>query len=121
MKHVSDGMQLRFLDSFRFTSVSLGKLTANLPTEKCFYSNAHINTSISYSVNDEWSLSLLREHVSCFSKLEEIWFPPREAFHSSISKTTLHRLNTGHTQMIWTAIVSSKTLERSVIKFIRSI
>ena len=77
-KEVNVKRELRFIDSLRFMTSSLGKLSSNLKIDQ------FVNMKKYYSGNQ---LSLLLRkgvypyvYVDCLKKLHETSLPPKEAF-----------------------------------------
>ena len=90
---------LRFVDSFKFMSSSIGKLTDNLDREK-FH-------SISNYVHGKKQELLLRkgvypyDYVDCLEKLNEKELPPKKTFYSNLNDEVISDEDYEHAQKVW--------------------
>ncbi|KAF4525692.1 hypothetical protein B566_EDAN014792, partial [Ephemera danica] len=99
-KKPEDGLHLLFLDSLRFMSSSLDNLVKNLPTEKM----AHLNKMFP---DDEQRKLMSRKGVFCYDylddldKLNETCLPPKEAFESKLTESSISDADYQHAQNVW--------------------
>ncbi|KAF4521845.1 hypothetical protein B566_EDAN003719 [Ephemera danica] len=107
-KKPEDGLHLLFLDSLRFMSSSLDNLVKNLPTEKM----AHLKKMFP---DDEQKELMSRKGVFCYDylddldKLNETCLPPKEAFESKLTESSISNADYQHAQNVW-RIFKCKTL-----------
>ena len=97
MKNVK--RELRFIDSFKFMSSSLGKLADNLNREK-FHSISN------YFQGKKQELLLEKgvypyDYVDCLDKLNEKELPPKEAFYSLLNDESTSDEDYNHAKKVW--------------------
>ena len=97
MKNVTK--RIRFIDSFKFMSSSLGKLVNNLDGDK-FH-----NTSKDFQ-GEKLNLVLRKgvypyDYVDCLEKLNETKLPPKEAFYSKLNDEDISDEDYEHAQKVW--------------------
>ena len=91
--------QLRFIDSFKFMAMSLGKLVNNLPKDD------FINLKRHYA-EDKFNLLTRKgvyhyEYRNWSEKLKETQLPPREAFLSRLTDEGISNEDYEHARKVW--------------------
>lgn len=103
-------IQLRFIDSYKFLSTSLDKLTSYLNKEKLKMLSSEFSK---LSVNDFDLLTrkgiFPYEYLDCVNKLQDTCLPPRESFYSSLTGDTISEDDYAHAENVWQRF-SIKTL-----------
>ncbi len=96
-------LEMRFLDSFKFTLKSLDSLTKTLGKEQ-------FKTLTNQMFADPKSLDLLKrkgvfpyEYMTDFSKLSATSLPPKEAFYSQLTDSHITDEDYDHAQKVWEA------------------
>ncbi len=96
-------LEMRFLDSFKFTLKSLDSLTKTLGKEQ-------FKTLMNQMSADPKSLDLLKrkgvfpyEFMTDFSKLSATSLPPKEAFYSQLTDSHISDEDYEHAQKVWKA------------------
>ena len=109
-KEKTEHLEMRFLDSFKFTLKSLDSLVKTLSEDQFETLTSQM------SVKPE-SLGLLKrkgvfpyEYMTDFTKLGETSLPPREAFHSQLNDSNISDKDYDHAQNVW------KTLDCKTMK-----
>ena len=94
-------LEMRFLDSLKFTLKSLDALVKTLGKEQ-------FGTLTSQMSVEPESLDLLKrkgvfpyEHMTDFSKLGEKSLPPKEVFYSQLNDSHISDEDYGHAQKVW--------------------
>ncbi|RLU17688.1 hypothetical protein DMN91_009924 [Ooceraea biroi] len=95
-------MQLRFIDSFKFLSSSLDKLSSYLNNDKLRI----VRSEFAKLLADDFDLLTRKgvfpyEYVDCAKKLEDTRLPPRESFYSSLTGDTVSESDYAHAENIW--------------------
>ncbi|RLU19245.1 hypothetical protein DMN91_007802 [Ooceraea biroi] len=95
-------MQLRFIDSFKFLSSSLDKLSSYLNNDKLRI----VRSEFAKLSADDFDLLTRKgvfpyEYVDCAEKLEDTRLPPRELFYSSLTGDTVSESDYAHAENIW--------------------
>ena len=100
-KEKTDCLEMRFLDSFKFTLKSLDSLVKTLGEDQFETLTSQM------SVKPE-SLGLLKrkgvfpyEHMTDFSKLGATCLPPKEAFYSQLSDSHITDSDYDHAKKVW--------------------
>ena len=92
--------QLRFIDSFKFMSSSLGELADNLDKDK-------FHSFIKYFQEKNKRDLLIRkgvyryDYVDCIDKLNEKELPPKEVFYSLLNDEHISDEDYEHAQKVW--------------------
>ena len=93
-------LEMRFLDSFKFTLKSLEKLAETLGEDQF--------ETLTSQMSETESLDLLKqkgvfpyEYMTDFSKLNATSLPPKEAFYSHLYKTNISDKEYEHAQKVW--------------------
>ena len=96
-------LEMRFIDSLKFTLKSLDALVKTLGEDQ-------FKTLTSQMPTDRESLSLLKrkgvfpyEHMTDFSKLSETSLPPKVAFYSQLNDSHITDEDYEHAQKVWKA------------------
>ena len=97
-KEVNVKRELRFIDSLRFMTSSLDKLSSNLKI------NQFVNLKKYYSGN-QLSLLLRKgvypyDYVDCMKKLNETSLPPKDAFYSKLTDEGIRDEDYQHAQTV---------------------
>jgi hypothetical protein len=94
-----NGLEIRFVDSFRFMSSSLDSLAKNLTDDKLVNVRNHFA---------DYNLDLLkRKGVFCYDylndteKLKQTNLPPRKDFHSKLYEANISKKEYRHAQKMW--------------------
>ena len=94
-------LEMRFLDSFKFTLKSLDSLVKTLGEDQ-------FETLTSQMLVDPESLNLLKrkgvfpyEYMTDFSKLSETSLPPKEAFYSQLTDSHITDKDYDHAKKVW--------------------
>jgi uncharacterized C2H2 Zn-finger protein len=94
-----NGLEIRFIDSFRFMSSSLDSLAKNLTDEKLVNVRRHFAG---------YNLDLLKrkgvfcyDYVNDFEKLNQTHLPPRKDFHSKLYEANISKKEYRHAQKMW--------------------
>ncbi|XP_070172318.1 uncharacterized protein [Polyergus mexicanus] len=110
-KHVKDtaeksdcrsDIKLRFIDSYKFLSTSLEKLTSFLNNDKLqILKSKFQNLSI-----EEFNLLTRKgvfpyEYIDCVDRLHDTCLPPRESFYSSLTGDTVSESDYAHAENVW--------------------
>ncbi|RLU19263.1 hypothetical protein DMN91_007820 [Ooceraea biroi] len=95
-------MHLRFIDSFKFLSSSLDKLSSYLNNDKLRI----VRSEFAKLSADDCDLLTQKgvfpyEYVDCAEKLEDTRLPPRESFYSSLTGDTVSESDYAHAENIW--------------------
>ncbi len=100
-KEKTDCLEMRFLDSFKFTLKSLDSLVKTLGEDQFKTLTSQM------SVKPE-SLGLLKrkgvfpyEYMTDFSKLSKTSLPPKEAFYSQLNESGISDKDYEHAQKVW--------------------
>jgi hypothetical protein len=95
----SNGIDLRFLDSFKFMGQSLESLVQILPSEKLHIINSEFNRE---------NISLLTrkgvypyEYTNSFERLKETSLPDISSFFSKLTGKTISQEDYEHAQRVW--------------------
>ncbi|XP_071650755.1 uncharacterized protein [Temnothorax longispinosus] len=110
-KHVKDtterfdsrnDIKLRFIDSYKFLSASLAKLSSFLDNNKLKIIRSKFST---LSDNDFELLTrkgvFPYEYIDCVEKLEDTCLPPRDSFYSSLTGDTVSESDYAHAVNVW--------------------
>ncbi|XP_071650009.1 uncharacterized protein [Temnothorax longispinosus] len=110
-KHVKDttersdsrnDIKLRFIDSYKFLSASLAKLSSFLDNDKLKIIRSKFST---LSDNDFELLTrkgvFPYEYIDCVEKLEDTCLPPRDSFYSSLTGETVSESDYAHAVNVW--------------------
>ena len=98
--------KLRFLDSLQFLNASLDKLVGTLPSDAFVYT-----TKFSPSPDLAKQKGLLPyEYLSDRSKFDETCLPPKDAFYSALTESTITDAEYERAQQMWD-IFECKTLQ----------
>ncbi|XP_024868109.1 uncharacterized protein LOC112452227, partial [Temnothorax curvispinosus] len=110
-KHVKDttkrsdsqnNIKLRFIDSYKFLSASLAKLSSFLDNDKLKIIRSKFST---LSDNDFELLTrkgvFPYEYIDCVEKLEDKCLPPRDSFYSSLTGDTVSKSDYAHAVNVW--------------------
>lgn len=107
-------LKLRFIDSFRFLSRSLDKLSANLESHQCI--------EIRKYFRDEIEFNLIRRkgvfpynYVDCFNKLLETKLPSKQDFFNKLSGESITNEDYDRAKEIWKIFKCSSLGEYSDI------
>ncbi|RLU21144.1 hypothetical protein DMN91_005517 [Ooceraea biroi] len=95
-------MQLRFIDSFKFLSSSLDKLSSYINNDKLRI----VRSEFAKLSADDFDLLTRKgvfpyEYVDCAEKLEDTRLLPRESFYSSLTGDTVSESDYAHAENIW--------------------
>ncbi len=100
-KEKTEYLEMRFLDSFKFTLKSLDSLVRTLGDDQ-------FETLTSQMLVDSESLKLLKrkgvfpyEYMTDFSKLSATSLPPKKAFYSQLTETGISDSDYKHAQNVW--------------------
>jgi hypothetical protein len=99
-KYVADtNVSLRFVDSFRFMSQVLGKLSSNLQNEQKSITKLFCNT-------EEFLLLTKKvifpyDYIDSFERLEETVLPCKEAFYSELTEEPISDSDYYHAKKVW--------------------
>ncbi|XP_026824426.1 uncharacterized protein LOC113561716 [Ooceraea biroi] len=109
-KHVNESddkkwrnhVQLRFIDSYKFLSSSLDKLSSYLNKDKLKI----VQSEFAYLSNEDFELLTRKgvfpyEYVDCVEKLADTCLPPRESFYSSLTGETVSESDYAHAENAW--------------------
>ncbi|EZA49525.1 hypothetical protein X777_12263 [Ooceraea biroi] len=109
-KHVNESddkkwrnhVQLRFIDSFKFLSSSLDKLSSFLNKDKLRI----VRSEFAHLSTGDFDLLTRKgvfpyEYVDCAEKLEDTRLPPRESFYSSLTSNTVFESDYAHAVNVW--------------------
>ncbi|XP_026824313.1 uncharacterized protein LOC113561693 [Ooceraea biroi] len=109
-KHVNESddkkwrnhVQLRFIDSYKFLSSSLDKLSSYLNKDKLRI----VRSEFAHLSTNDFDLLTRKgvfpyEYVDCTEKLEDTRLPPRESFYSSLTGNTVSESDYAHAVNVW--------------------
>ncbi len=116
-KEKTEHLEMRFLDSFKFTLKSLDSLVKTLGKDQFETLTSQIIPQIPKENKDGKrkhdrikSLELLKrkgvfpyEHMTDFSKLSETSLPPKESFYSKLTETGISNEDYEHAKKVWSA------------------
>jgi len=95
-------IKLRFIDSYKFLTLSLDKLASYLSKDKLrIMQREFCNLSA-----ENFDLLTRKgifpyEYIDCVEKLEDTCLPPRESFYSSLTGDTVSEVNYAHAVKVW--------------------
>ena len=94
-------IQLRFIDSFRFMSLSLDKLASNLTDEQC--------KNLRWFYKENFNLMRRKgvypyEYMDSWERFEETALPPIESFYSKLYMESISEKDYEHAQQAWDRI-----------------
>ena len=108
-KEKTEHLEMRFLDSFKFTLKSLDSLVKTLGEDQ-------FETLTNQMLVDPKSLELLKrkgvfpyEYMTDFSKLSKTSLPPKEAFYSQLNDSHISDEDYAHAKNVW-KVLGCKTM-----------
>ena len=108
------GVELRFLDSFRFLSASLDSLAKLMPIEKLY--------TVRENFPEQKLFDLARrkgvypyEYVNDFKILKEKKLPPKECFFSSLNNSNISDVDYSHALKVWHEFKIENMLEYTLL------
>ncbi|VEN43018.1 unnamed protein product, partial [Callosobruchus maculatus] len=100
-KYVSGtNINFRFLDSFRFMSSSLSKLSSYLDTNQKTVTRQYFNDDAKFELVTRKGV-FPYEYLDCWEKLTERNLPPQSAFFSKINNETITDADYSHACLVW--------------------
>ncbi|EZA48473.1 hypothetical protein X777_13782 [Ooceraea biroi] len=95
-------IKLRFINSFKFLSSSLDKLSSFLSKDKL----TTLRSEFAHLSTDDFDLLMRKgvfpyEYVDCAEKLEDTRLPPCESFYSSLTSNTVFENDYAHAINVW--------------------
>jgi len=89
-----NNIKLRFIDSYKFLTLSLDKLASYLSKNKLrIMQREFCNLSAeNFDLLTQKDI-FLYEYIDCVEKLEDTCLPPRESFYSSLTGDTVSEVN----------------------------
>ncbi|KYQ58433.1 hypothetical protein ALC60_02578, partial [Trachymyrmex zeteki] len=95
-------IKIRFIDSYKFLSASLDKLTSYLDKDKLKI----VRSEFSTLSNEEFELLTRKgvfpyKYVDCVEKLQDTRLPPRESFYTSLTGDTVSESDYAHAANVW--------------------
>lgn len=102
------GITLRFIDSFRFMSTSISKLSSYLKDSEKNITRAHCDSLEKFELLTRKGI-FPYQHVDSFEKLNETKLPAKEKFYSSLTGESVSQSDYEFAQKVWN-IFNIKTL-----------
>jgi len=97
---------IRFVDSYRFLSLSLRGLVELLPSEQLRHSCQYFSDPMKFSMAQQKAF-FCYEYLDCLEKLEERQLPPHESFYSSLNNSNITVEEYRFAQKAWHAFECS--------------
>jgi hypothetical protein len=93
-------VSLRFVDSFRFMSQPLGKLSSNLQNEQKSITKLFCNTEEEFLLLTKKGI-FPYDYIDSFERLEETVLPCKEAFYSELTEEPISDSDYYHAKKVW--------------------
>jgi hypothetical protein len=93
-------VSLRFVESFRFMSQALGKLTSNLQNEQKSITKLFCNTEEEFLLLTKKGI-FPYDYIDSFERLEETVLPCKEAFYSELTEELISDSDYYHAKKVW--------------------
>ena len=98
-KTTRSGLNIRFIDTYRFMNCSLAELSNNLPKDKFFYTGKFFSANSMSLVTRKGVYSY--EYTNSWKKLEERRLPPKKCFYSSLNDSEIGNDDYEHECKVW--------------------